>query len=113
MLTKLTTLLSALYVSTATAKANYRFPQFFKEGMTHDEIFEHERLVAINGFSEQFRGWEDEVPHFPDELKVINVTAEIYKTQVMNSNKPWIICFLKKWKSQEHLVHSEEIYMNL
>jgi hypothetical protein len=113
MLTKLITLLSALYVSPATAKVNYRFPQFFKEGMTRDELFDHERLVSINAFAEEFRGWEDEVPDYPDAMKVINITSEVYKSQVMNSDKPWIISFLKKWKSQEHLIHSEEIYMNL
>lgn len=79
MLTKLITLFSAvLYVS--TAKVNYRFPQFSKEGLSEEDLLSLDRLVEINKFAEDFRGWDDEVPHYPDELKVINITSENYKS---------------------------------
>lgn len=86
-------------MSTAEAKVNYRFPQFSREGMTHDEYFENERLIAINHFAEDFRGWDDEVPHYPKELKVINITSENYKSEILGADKPWIISFVKKFKS--------------
>ena len=81
--------------------------------MTEEEFKAHERIVAINKFSEEFRGWQDEVPHFPDEIKVINITTEVYKSQMLNSKTPWIMSFIKREKSQEHLKHSEELYVNL
>lgn len=44
------------------ASAKYYYPQFNKDGMTHDEIYEHDRLIAINKFVEEFRGWDDDAP---------------------------------------------------
>jgi hypothetical protein len=52
--------------------------------------------MAINTFVEEFRGWEDESPDLPDEVKVINVTSDIYKKQIVNSKTPWILAFIKR-----------------
>ena len=81
--------------------------------MTHDDYFETERLIAINTFVEEFRGWQDDAPKLSDEVKVVNVTAALYYDQIINSEVPWIISFVKKHKTQDHLVHSEEIFQTL
>ena len=43
----------------------------------------------------------------------MNVTKESYYKEVLNSDTPWIISFIKRKKCQAHLVHSEEIYGSL
>lgn len=103
---------SLLYVSFAQA-VQYRFPQFTRDGMQEEDRFDMARLEAINGFVEEFRGWQDDQPNTPPEIKVINVTTEIYKREILGSNQPWILAFVKKFKSMDHLVHSEELYQNL
>jgi hypothetical protein len=65
-----------------------------------------ERLELINTFVDDFRGWQDDALNLPDERKVINVTTDIYYSQILNSEVPWIIAFVKKVKAQDHLVHS-------
>ena len=62
----------------------------------HYERINTTRLMAINTFVEEFRGWEDESPDLPDEVKVINVTSDIYKKQIVNSTTPWILAFIKR-----------------
>lgn len=37
----------------------------------------------------------------------------MYKSEILKSDKPWIISFVKKFKSMDHLVHSEELFQNL
>lgn len=37
----------------------------------------------------------------------------MYYDEILDSKTPWIISFIKHKKSQEHLVHSEELYQNL
>ena len=78
--------------------------------MTDDDYSDHDRLVAMNTLVEEFRGWHDDAPHLPDQVKVINITVQNYYSLVAKSDVPWIIAFVKKNKSQEHLVHSEELY---
>ena len=82
-----------LYVLSA---AKFRFPQFNKVDLSYDERINTTRLMAINTFVEEFRGWEDESPDLPDEFKVINVTSDIYKKQIVNSKTPWILAFIKR-----------------
>jgi len=78
--------------------------------MSEEDRFEMPRLEAINNFVEDFRGWQDDQPNAPNEIKVVNVTTEIYKKEILNSETPWILSFVKKFKSMDHLVHSEELY---
>ena len=97
------------------AKVKYRFPQFFmgldqtKEDWWHAD----NRLEEINKFVEEWRGWQDDAPKLPREMKVVNVTEDVYYAEVLDSETPWILSFIKRNKSQSHLVHSEELYQNL
>lgn len=62
---------------------------------------------------EEFRGWDDFAPEWPPEKKVVNITAQMYYDEILDSKTPWIMSFVKLNKSMEHLVHSEELFMAL
>lgn len=38
------------------------------------------------------------------------MTSQMYYSEVLDSQTPWILSFVKRNKSMEHLVHSEELY---
>jgi hypothetical protein len=75
--------------------------------MTYPERRTKYRLEDINTFVHKFRGWQDDAEKLSDEVKVINVTAEIYKSKILNSKTPWVISFVKKTKTDKKFVHSE------
>jgi len=72
--------------------------------------WKNDRIQKINNYVEEFRGWHDDTPELPPELKVVNITKEVYDNEIYNSKTPWIMSFVKRYKTEAHLVHSEELF---
>lgn len=70
----------------------------------------NDRLKTINDYVTEFRGWHDDTPELPKELKVVNITKEVYDREIYNSKTPWIMSFIKRKKTEAHLIHSEELF---
>ena len=81
--------------------------------MTEAQILDQDRLSKIDKYVEVYRGFYDDAPHWPEEVKLVRVDEEYYKKNIANSKTPWILAFLRSVKSQEHLVHSEEFFQTL
>ena len=61
----------------------------------------------INQAQENFPGWEEDRLDMPVEKRVLKLTRELYYSEVLNSDKPWFISFVKTKKAKDHFFHSE------
>jgi len=67
-----------------------------------------DRLKQISDHVSTFRGWHDDTPHLAKELKVVNITAEVYDREIYSSKTPWIMSIIpRREKRDKYDVHSE------
>lgn len=73
-----------------------------------------DRLKQISDHVSTFHGWHDDTPHLAKELKVVNITAEVYDREIYSSKTPWIMSVIpRRARRDEHDVHSEQLFENL
>ena len=61
----------------------------------------------IDEAQKNFPGWEEDRPDMPIEKRVLRLTRDLYYSEVLTSDKPWFISFVKTKKAQEQFWHSE------
>ncbi len=61
----------------------------------------------IEQASRNFSGWEEDRPDMPIEKRVMRLTRDLYYSEVLTSDKPWFISFIKTKKAKEEFWHSE------
>jgi len=101
-------------IEATSEKVKYRFPEFNDLDRSDPQWWNvTDRMLDINKNAKEFRGWQDDVPHLAPELKVINVTSQIYLNEIVGSKTPWILSFVKRIKSSDQYYHSEMLYQNM
>lgn len=67
------------------------------------------RLDLIEEASKNFTGWDEDRLDLPVERRVLQLTRELYYSEVLTSDKPWFISFVKTKKSRQDFWHSEHL----
>lgn len=63
--------------------------------MNKEYILSEDRLNKMDKFVEEFRGWHDDAPNYPPEVKVVPVDVDFYYDEIANSETPWVLAFLR------------------
>ena len=106
-----------LFMALASAQRFSRYPHFFPEDRSSPTWWwDDDRLTHVMQFTtaeQSFYGWHDAQPDVADKYKVVNVTSEMYWNEICRSDEVWLIVFLKKQRTHQHIRHSEQTFMAL